>query len=82
MDTHRVAILSYHKFAGPDWPVEEFISREVKLVGSEIVSMPLAERTSVLSNGMAVREIRKRTETGHQVPIVAINLSTCGNTTD
>ena len=73
METHRIAILSYHKFAGPDWPVEEFISREVKLVGSEIVSMPLAERTSVLSNGMAVREIRKRTETGHQVPIVTTN---------
>lgn len=53
--------------------MEEFISREVKLVGSEIVSMPLAERTSVLSNGMAVREIRKRTETGHQVPIVTTN---------
>ena len=82
MDMHRVAILSYHKFAGPDWPVEEFISGEVKLVGAEIVSMPLAERTSVLSNGTAVREIRKRTETGQQVPIVATNLSTRGNTTD
>jgi hypothetical protein len=73
MATHRVAILSYHKFAGPDWPVEEFVSREVKLAGSETVRMPLAERERVMSNGLAVREIRKRTETGQQVPIVTTN---------
>jgi len=73
MESKRVAILSYRKFAGPDWPEEEFTSREVKLVGSETVWMPLAERESVLSNGLAVREIRKRTEIGHQVSIVTTN---------
>ena len=73
MDGKRIAILSYRKFAGPDWPEEEFTDREVKLVGSETVSMPLAERESVLSNGLAVREIRKRSETGHQVSIVTTN---------
>lgn len=73
MDSKRVAILSYRKFAGPDWPEEEFTSREVRLVGSETVSMPLAERESVLSNGLAVREIRKRSQAGHQVSIVTTN---------
>ena len=73
METQRIAILSYHKFAGEDWPVEEFTSREVKLVSSETVSMRLAERETVMSNGLKVREIRKRTETGHQVPIVTTN---------
>ena len=64
METQRIAILSYHKFAGEDWPVEEFTSREVKLVSSETVSMRLAERETVMSNGLKVREIRTRTETG------------------
>ena len=73
MQTKRIAILSYRKFAGEDWPTEEFADREVKLVGSETVLMPLAERETVLSNGLAVREIRKRNETGHQVSIVTTN---------
>lgn len=69
----RIAILSYHKFAGPDWPEEEFAGREVKLVGAETVTMQLAERSSEMSNGLAVREIRKRGETGRQVSIVTTN---------
>jgi hypothetical protein len=73
MDTQRIAILSYHKFAGADWPVEEFQSCEVKLAGGEAVGMLLAERATVLSNGLQVREIRKRSESGHQVSILATN---------
>ena len=73
MDTKRVAILSYHKFAGEDWPVEEFQERQVKLVGGETVAMQLAERATVLSNKLAVREIRKRNKDGHQVPILTTN---------
>ena len=70
MKAQGIAILSYHKFAGPDWPGEEFQGREVKLSGGETVTMPLAERETVLSNGLKVREIRKRGPTGHQVSIV------------
>ena len=47
METQRIAIVSFHKFAGGDWPVEEFTSREVKLVSSETVWMPLAERSKM-----------------------------------
>jgi hypothetical protein len=73
METKRIAILSYHKFGGADWPVEEFAEREVKLAGGETVTMQLAERAVVLSNGLKVREIRKRSPSGHQVPIVTTN---------
>jgi hypothetical protein len=73
MEAQRIAILSYHKFAGADWPVEEFGACPVKLVGGETVTMPLAERATVLSNGLAVREIRKRNESGHQVSILTTN---------
>jgi hypothetical protein len=73
METRRIAILSYHKFAGPDWPAEEFQACEVTLAGGEKVAMALAERVTVLSNGLRVREIRKRSESGHQVSILATN---------
>jgi hypothetical protein len=73
METRRIAILSYHKFAGEDWPVEEFQACEVKLAGGETAAMLLAERATMLSNGLKVREIRKRSEGGHQVAILATN---------
>ena len=73
METKRIAILSYHKFAGADWPAEEFKVWEVKLAGGETLAMPLAERVTALSNGLKVREIRKRSESGHQVSILATN---------
>jgi hypothetical protein len=71
MEAQRIAIVSYHKFAGADWPGEEFSQREVKLAGGETVRMQLAERATVLSNGLKAREIRKRGETGHQVSILS-----------
>jgi hypothetical protein len=43
METQRIAILSYHKFAGPDRPAEEFQACEVTLAGGETVAMALAE---------------------------------------
>jgi len=71
MEAQRIAIVSYHKFAGADWPVDEFSPREVKLAGGETVRMQLAERATVLSNGLQVRELRKRGQTGHQVSILS-----------
>ena len=38
----RIALLTYHKFPGPDWAVEEFAQREVKLVSGEMVKLVLA----------------------------------------
>jgi len=67
----RIAVITYHKFPGPDWAVEEFTQREVKLVSGEVVSLELAERGTRLSNGLWVREVRHRDQSGHQTPMLS-----------
>ena len=71
MEAKGIAILTYHKYAGPDWPEEEFAVQEVKLAGGETVEMKLAERATSLSKQLQVREIRKLSPGGHQVAIVS-----------
>lgn len=44
MKSRWIAVLSYHKYPGEDWPVEEFISRAVTLAAGEQVAMRPAER--------------------------------------
>ncbi|MGH9446942.1 MAG: putative transposase, partial [Terriglobia bacterium] len=67
----RIACQTYHKYPREDWPEEEFTEQVVRLAHGELVRMELAERGTRLSNGIWVREIRKRTETGHQVSILS-----------
>ena len=68
----RVAVITYRKFADDPWPVEEFAIRKVQLINGEEVAMELAERGVRLSNGLWVREVRRRDpETGHQTAIIA-----------
>lgn len=69
----RIAVVTYHKFPGPDWPATEFRACQVELPGGETVTLELAERGTKLSNGLAVREVRKRTGAGQQVPILSTN---------
>ena len=66
----RVAVVTYHKFPGPVWELEEFQSQTVRLVNGEEVTLQLAERGVRLSNGMWVREIRELDDTGHQTSIL------------
>ena len=66
----RVAVLTYRKRPGDEWPVTEFASYEVRLVGGELVTMLLAERGVFLGGVIWVREIRRLTTTGHQTAIV------------
>jgi hypothetical protein len=68
---HGVACLTYHKFPGADWADEEFQPCGVRLHTGEIVAMDLAERGTLLSNNMWVREIRKRRENGHQTAVLS-----------
>jgi len=70
MKDQRIACLTYHKFPGEEWPVEEFLPCQVRLASGEVVTMPLAERGTCLSNGLWVRELRKRSERGHQTAIL------------
>jgi hypothetical protein len=73
MQAKGIAVLTYHKYPGEDWPVEEFLERGVELVGEETVSMQLAERGTRLSNGLWVREVRKRSAGGKQAAILSTN---------
>lgn len=73
LEKQRIAVVTYHKFPGPDWPVTEFTARAVELPGGETVPLRLAERATKLSNGLEVREVRKLTESGKQVPILSTN---------
>jgi hypothetical protein len=73
MRTRRIAVLTYHKYPGEDWPVEEFRERQVQLSGGETVGMKLAERGTMLSNRLWVREVRKLSEGGHQTAILSTN---------
>jgi hypothetical protein len=70
----RIACQTYHKHPGPDWPTEEFVDQEVRLPCGEIVRMALAERTTQLSNGMDVREIRKLGTDQHQTSVITMDL--------
>jgi hypothetical protein len=70
MKAQRIACLTYHKFPGEDWPEEEFLPARVRLPSGERVTMDLAERGTGLSNGLWVRELRKRTDRGHQTAIL------------
>ena len=70
MKKQRIACLTYHKFPGEDWSEEEFAPAQVRLPSGEVLSMDLAERGTCLSNGLWVRELRKRSERGHQTAIL------------
>ena len=73
MQALRIACQTYHKYPSEDWPVEEFAEQVVELPHGELVRMPLAERGTRLGKNVWVREIRKLTETGHQVSILSTN---------
>jgi hypothetical protein len=73
MQQKRIAILTYHKFPGASWPVEEFAEQTVELVNGDKVTMRLAERETRLSNGLPVRQIRKLAASGHQAAILTTN---------
>jgi len=71
MRAQRIAVLTYHKFPGAEWAVEEFSPREVRLVHGESVRLELAERGVCLSNGLWVREVRHREPSGHQTAVLS-----------
>ena len=69
----RIGILTYHKYPGQNWPVEEFSTRSVCLHTGEVVERELAERGTQLSNGLWVREVRMRSSDGSQVSMLSTN---------
>ena len=67
----RIAVLTYHRYPGEDWRLEEFRQQTVTLANGEMVEMKLAERGTRLGNHLWTREVRKLTPDGHQVPILS-----------
>jgi prepilin-type processing-associated H-X9-DG protein len=67
----RIACLTYHKYPGEDWAQEEFSACPVQLASGTWVTMDLAERGTFLGGKGWVREIRKRTESGHQTAVLS-----------
>jgi Transposase protein len=70
MQAKRIAVVTYHKYPGEDWPAEEFSERTVEL-GGGVVRMKLAERGTRLSNGLWVRQVRKLSAGGKQTAILS-----------
>jgi hypothetical protein len=73
MRNKRIAVLTYHKFPGPDWPREEFAEHSVRLAAGETVTMRLAERETDMAGKLKMREVRKLSEQDHQTSIVSTN---------
>lgn len=71
-----IAILTYRKNPGDDWPDAEFNEHEVRLVNGETTTMLLAERRVFLGGKIWVREIRKLSASGHQTAIIATDYHT------
>lgn len=67
----RIACQTYHKYPGEDWPTSEFHEYVVEMCFGQQVKMQLAERGVRLGRRLWVREIRKLTDTGHQVSVLS-----------
>lgn len=68
----RIGVLTYHKHPGPDWPESEFELCTIDLVHGNQEQLKLAERRTILSNGLEAREIRHLEEGGHQTAMLAM----------
>jgi hypothetical protein len=69
----RIGAITYRKNVKDKWPTEEFKQETVPVIGGESTTMMLALRQSSLSaqgHSIAVTEVRRLTETGHQTAII------------
>jgi hypothetical protein len=76
MKTKRIACLTYHKHPGEDWPKEEFSPTPVRLASGHETTMQLAERGTLLSNRLWLRELRKLSPSGRQTAILSTDYRT------
>ena len=67
----RIACQTYHKYPEKEWPESEFNEYKVEMPYGQQTKMKLAERGHFLGKKIWVREIRKLTDTHHQVSIVS-----------
>jgi hypothetical protein len=67
----RIACQTYHKYAKENWCESEFEEHRVAMSFGQQVKMKLAERGIFLVKKLWVREIRKLTDSGHQVSVLS-----------
>ena len=70
---HRIACITYHKHPGAPWPQEWFREESFTLPSGETVTMSLAElgsRVGTAPHAMWMREVRKLTDSNHQVSLI------------
>ena len=74
-----IAVITWHKnFKGEHWPPGDFCTLEVPITGpahTATASVALAEKRVVLSNGLEVRQIRRRLDNARQVPLITTHPS-------
>lgn len=69
----RIGAITYRKNVKDKWPIEEFKQETVPVIGGDSTTMMLALREATLSaqgHSIAVTEVRRLTETGHQTAII------------
>ena len=70
-DQHRVAVITYRKNVKDLWEEADFVELPVETQWGN-VKMSLCEKTVEL-NGVKLREVRKRSDDGHQTSIITTN---------
>lgn len=69
----RIGAITYRKNVKDKWPTEEFKQETVPVIGGDSTTMMLALREATLSaqgHSIAVTEVRRLTDTGHQTAII------------
>ena len=70
----RIGAITYRKNVKDTWPEAEFIATEVIMPDGSRTTMKLAQRETRLGQSeesIAVKEVRRLTETGHQTAVVS-----------
>jgi hypothetical protein len=69
----RIGAITYRKNVKDKWPTEDFKQETVPVIGGDRSTMMLALRETTLSaqgHSIAVTEVRRLTQTGHQTAII------------
>lgn len=82
LQSERIAFCTYRKYVKEDWAEEDFTDYEIITPAGETEIVQMAEKQTVLSGKkekgepkkeITVREIRKKTFSGHQTSIITTN---------
>jgi len=67
----RIGAITYRKNVKDTWPASEFVATAVAMPDGARTMMKLAMRETRLGEQLAVKEVRRLTETGHQTAVIS-----------